>query len=118
MRNEREFVWEYKGKLIHLFEQEIYYIHLENRVLYAHTKTQVYPIGRKIKEEEEYLNGMPFLRTHYSYLVHMRHMRQVGHDEVVMRNGAHVPVSKNRKKQVCDTVRQYFHDNENCKKQG
>ena len=117
MKKEREFVWEYKGKLIHLYEREIYYIHLEQRVIYVHTKTQVYPIGNRINDEEEHLKGMPVIRPHYSYLVHLRYVQVVGQDELIMRNGARVPVSKTRRKQVRDTVSSYF-DQKNCKKLG
>ena len=115
MKNEHEFVWEYKGRLIHLYEREIYYIHLEHRVIYVHTKTQVYPIGSRINEEEEDFKGLPFIRTHYSYLVHMRHLRMVGHNEVVMRNGTHLPVSKSRNKLVRETVKNFFEDSKNGK---
>lgn len=118
MKNEREFVWEYKGKLIHLHECEIYYIHLEDRVIYVHTKTNVYPIGTRINEMEEDLKGRPFIRPHYSYLVHLRYVQVVSRDELIMRNGVRVPVSKTRKKQVRDTVRDYFSDQKNCKKPG
>lgn len=116
MKKEREFVWEYKGKLIHLYEWEIYYVHLENRVIYVHTKSKTYPVGNGINEEAEHLKEIPVIRTHYSYLVHMRHVQMVGKDEIVMRNGVRLPVSKSRKKDVHNAVRDYFHDAKNCNK--
>ena len=118
MRKEQELIWEFRGKLIHLCEQEIYYIHLEDRIIYAHTRTQFYPIGSRISDVEAHLKELPFIRTHYSYLVHMRYMQMLSKDEVVMRNGVHLPVSKNRKKLVHDTVLDYFSDRKNCRKSG
>ena len=114
MKKEQEYIWEFKGNLVHLSEHEIYFIHLEKRVIYIHTRNHSYPIGTHINEVEEYLKEMPLIRTHYSFLVHMRYVQVVGKDEVIMRNGVHVPISGTRKKQVHETVRAYFQDRKNC----
>lgn len=115
MNMEREYVWEFKGNLVHLSEREIYFVQLEQRVIYVHTRDCCYPIGRhNMKEEEEKLKEMPMIRTHYSYLVNMRYVQMLGKDEVIMRNGTHIPVSGNRKKEVRETVRTFFRDRKNC----
>lgn len=114
MGNEREYVWENKGQLIHLYEEDIYYIHLENRKVYVHTMDAVYVIGTGINELEVRLGGTAFVRTHYSYLVHIRQLLSLRGNEVDLRNGDVVPISRNRRLQVLEQVKAYFRKNKNC----
>lgn len=117
MKLEKEYVWEYKGNLVHLSEREIYFLQLEERVIYVHTRDHRYPIGRgHMDDEEEYLREMPTIRPHYSFLVNMRHVRMVGRTEVIMRNGAHVPIAGTRKKAVREAIQAYFRSRKNRKK--
>ncbi|MDO4268092.1 MAG: LytTR family DNA-binding domain-containing protein [Eubacteriales bacterium] len=116
MNEEREYVWEFKGKLIHLYERDIYYVHLEQRHIYVHTRSRSYQIGRKIQEEEEYLRDMPVIRTHYSYLIHMRYLEALSSTEAILRNGERVPVSASRRRQVHETVKHYFYQVKNVQK--
>ncbi len=118
MERELEFVWEFKGQIIHLYEHEIYYVHLQERNTFVHTRSRSYAIGHKINEEEEFLKGIPIVRIHYSYLVHMVHMEAVGQSEVILRNGVHLPVSENRSKEVREMVRAYFYNVRKCKNRG
>lgn len=118
MKKEKEYVWEFKGKLIHLYERDIYYIHLEERNIYVHTHNRTYPIGKCMQEEEEYLKEMPVLRTHYSYLIHMKYLEALTSTEAILRNGDRVPVSASRKKQVLEAVRAYFYETKKCRKTG
>lgn len=98
------FVWEYKGRLIHLYGSEIYYLHSEQRKIFIHTAKRVYEIGGKLDDEEEFLKELPIVRTHYSYLVHIRHLDEVEGNEVVLKNGERIPISEGRRKQVYDTI--------------
>lgn len=102
------FVWEYKGHLLHLHGREIYYLHSEQRKIFIHTAKQTYEVGGKLDEEEEFLNELPIVRTHYSYLVHIRHLERVEGNEVIMKNGERIPVSERYRKQVHDTVMSCF----------
>lgn len=117
MKLEHEYVWEFKGNLVHLSEREIYFLQLEERVIYVHTRDHRYPIGRgHMDDEEEYLKEMPILRTHYSFLVNMRHVRIAGISEMIMRNGVRVPISGTRKKVVRETIKAFFRSRKNRKK--
>ena len=118
VKKEKEYVWEFKGKLIHLYERDIYYIHLEERNIYVHTHNRTYPIGKCMQEEEEYLREMPVLRTHYSYLIHMKYLEMLSGNEAILRNGDRVPISASRKKQVLEVARAYFYETKKCRKIG
>lgn len=52
VKKEKEYVWEFKGKLIHLYERDIYYIHLEERNIYVHTHNRTYPIGKCMRKRK------------------------------------------------------------------
>lgn len=98
------FVWEYKGGLIHLHGHEIYYLHSQQRKIFIHTARHVYEIGGKLDEAEQFLQELPLVRTHYSYLVHIRYLDQVRGKEVILKNGEQIPISKSCRKQVYDKV--------------
>ncbi|MDD3252625.1 MAG: LytTR family DNA-binding domain-containing protein [Lachnospiraceae bacterium] len=115
---EREYIWEHKGQLVHLYGRDIYYIHLQERIVYAHTRHQTYAISMSMNELEEQLKGQLFIRTHYSYLVHIRHLVVLRCGEILLRNGESVPVSKSRRQQVVERVNGYFRQLENCLKLG
>ncbi|HEV7781585.1 MAG TPA: response regulator [Chitinophagaceae bacterium] len=57
-------------------------------------------ISKTLKDVEEVLQGDEFCRIHHSYLINMRcvqrYIRGEG-GEVIMNNGAHLPVSRSRK---------------------
>lgn len=103
-----EFIWDYKGVFTHLYSGDIYYVHLENRNLYVHTKSRAYPIGREINVEEGRLAQMPIVRTHYSYIIHLYHLESLKGNKITLRNGEVIPVSKSRKKRVRECIQNYF----------
>lgn len=98
------FVWEYKGNLIHLHGNEIYYLHSEKRKIFIHTAKRTYEIGGKMDDEEEFLKELPIVRTHYSFLVHIRYLSEISGNEVILKNEERIPISEMRKKQVYDTI--------------
>ncbi len=60
-------------------------------------------ISKTLKEFEELLVPHNFFRTHQSFLVNTEHIKEYARHEggyLVMSNGKHVPVSRNRKESV------------------
>ena len=92
-----------------------FYTALNERVKNASTYAEVKAC---MQEEEEYLKEMPVLRTHYSYLIHMKYLEALSSTEAILRNGDRVPVSASRKKQVLEAVRAYFYETKKCRKTG
>lgn len=97
-------MWEYKGRLLQLYGNEIYYLHSEQRKVFIHTAKRVYEIGGRLDDEEEHLKGLPMVRTHHSYLVHIRYLEEVSGNEVMLKNGERIPVSAKKRKPVRDRV--------------
>ncbi|MGN0157802.1 MAG: LytTR family DNA-binding domain-containing protein, partial [Brotaphodocola sp.] len=101
-------VWDFKGNLMRLYGDEIYFIHTEQRKTYVHTRNKIYRINMKLNDAEQQMKGLPLIRTHSSFLVHMRHLERLHGYEMILKNGVSIPVSENRRKQVYSTVRSYL----------
>lgn len=102
------FEWEYKGQIINLFLDDIYYICTEERKTYIHAKNRVYQIGGSMKQVAEKLQGRPFVRVHNAYLVHLMHLECIGRREAVLRNGERIPVSERRERWAKQEIRKYL----------
>lgn len=102
------FEWEYKGQIVNLFMDDIYYICSEERKTYIHAKNGVYQIGVTMKQAVEKMQGQPFVRTHNAYLVHLMHLECIGRREAVLRNGDRIPVSERREKRAKQEIRKYL----------
>lgn len=109
----REFVWEYKGGMLRVEEDEICYFHSERRKTYIHTPDKIYELRGNLKDAEKKVGGLPMVRTHVSFLIHLKHLRNLTGSEAVMRNGDRIPVSEKRRKYAFETARIYFFSKEN-----
>lgn len=116
MNEQRE--WEYKGKLICLFLDDIYYFHSEARKTYVHTATRAYQIGTSIKKEAERMRELPFIRTHNAFLVHLKKLECIGSQEAVLRNGERIPVSERCWPTAKEYTKRYLNEIHNAKKRG
>ena len=92
--------WEYKGQIINLLLDDIYYICSEERKTYIHAKNGTYQIGTTVRQEAEKLRGRPFVRIHNAYLVHLKHLECIGHHEAVLRSGDRIHVSELRERRA------------------
>lgn len=71
------------------------------QVFFQDGKTHM--ISKTLKEIEELLDGLSFLRVHHSYLVNMTHVSQFVKSDggyLVMDDGSHVSVSRSRKEEL------------------
>lgn len=103
-----ELYCDFKGSIIHLSGEEIYYIYSEHRKTYVHTEEKSYQINVRLSEVEQMLEGLPMVRTHCSFLVNLRHMKYLGGFEMHMNNGIVIPVSEKRRQDVYRQVRLYL----------
>jgi two-component system LytT family response regulator len=66
-------------------------------------------ISRTLKDIDNMLRGPAFFRIHHSYLVNIRHVSEYLRGEggeVILSNGKHLPVSRNRKKELLAALMQ------------
>lgn len=106
--NAKNYIWSYCGERIILRGRDILYAHIEQRKVYVHTRNMIYRVGGTLKETQERLEGLPVIRTHAAYLVHMDHLQRINRSMAVLKNGEQIPVSKNCWKQVKQSVEEYF----------
>lgn len=72
---------------------DIYYIETRNRGCAIHTADREYITCKKISEfEQEFKSYETFLRLGRSYIVNLMHAESCGSDELVMKNGATMPL--------------------------
>lgn len=106
--DERNYVWVFKGTRIILRGKEIYCVHMEQRKTYVHTHNSIYRIGGSLKEAQKKLDGLPMVRIHNAYLVHLDHLESISVKGAVLKNGSSLPVSESHWKHVRETVESYY----------
>lgn len=89
-----------QGDTLTLPVNNIQYAEIHNRVVRLHMHRGSTEAKLKLGELEAMLGGGPFLRCHYSYLVNMNHIGEVGEADFKMKNGAFVPIRKNGRKEI------------------
>lgn len=84
---------------------EIARIEAQDDYVLVHTSGRSYLLSLRVSELETRLPNPPFIRVHRSHIVNLDHVRRiVGLDgarfEVCMKNGAAVPVSRTRSREI------------------
>lgn len=100
-------MWEYKGKVIKLRLEDIYFFCAEERKIYIHTENRIYQIGGTLKAEVDKAKGHSFIHTHQAYFVNLQHLECIGRGEAVLSNGVKVPVSERKESDAKMGMRQY-----------
>lgn len=106
--NEAHFMWIFRGERIILKGKDIAYVHIEQRRVYVHTDQHTYRVGGCLRDTVEKLKGLPMVKTHSSYLVHLGHLERIGAHKAVLKNGEELPVSERCWKLVKLMVEQYY----------
>lgn len=88
--------------------REILYLESHLRQVLLYTNTERFQFYGKLKEIEECLEPIFFVRTHTSYIVNMEYIRSISDTTVVMRTGSIVPVSKKYRKTLKEKHLEYM----------
>jgi two-component system LytT family response regulator len=101
---DRIFVREANG-VVPLSLNDVYRIEAQDDYVLVHTSRRNYLISLRISELENRLPNPPFIRVHRSHIVNLDHVeRMTGLDgarfEISMKNGAAVPVSRARSREI------------------
>ncbi|MBQ7860388.1 MAG: response regulator transcription factor [Faecalibacterium sp.] len=86
----------------------ISYCEVRNHDMLICTDGDVTAYRCPMKELEEQLLPYGFLRCHASYLVNVRHIRRVEPTRIVLKDGAQVPISQRKKKEVLVALSEYI----------
>lgn len=100
MKRAREYFWKCKGGVLKLDENDIWYLHTEQKKTFIHTRKRVYQIFVSLKEAERHLAELPVLRVHQGYLTHLAKVESLIGNEMTLKNGERIPVSAPRRKIV------------------
>ena len=85
-----------KDNHVTLPREDIFYIEKTGRYATIHAKDQDIKIRKSMKNLEEAYTLYGFVRTHVGYIVNLAHVKEIKQNDVVLTQGALVPVSKNR----------------------
>ncbi len=78
--------------------QDILYVEVERHSIHLHTKDRTISFRGSMKDLEEDLTPMGFLRPHASFLVNVRHVKKVEQNELVLTDNDTIPVSQKRRR--------------------
>ena len=87
-----------RSEIIRLAIDELIYAETERGLLLLHTPAKVLECYSTMEKLEQELKQEAFFRCHSSFLVALEAVRQIEKQDVVLKDGTRVPVSKNRKK--------------------
>lgn len=104
MKREKEFFMKCKGGVLKLGENEIWYLHTEQKKTFIHTRKRVYQIFISLKEAERRLAEVPLLRVHQGYLTHLGKVESLIGNEITLKNGERIPVSTPRRRAVLNEL--------------
>lgn len=90
-----------KGGLeISVLAKDIYYFEREKRMTKMTTAWGVYEIWDKIEDIYQKLPTVDFVRCHNSYIAYFPYVREIRKDDILMEDGAALPISRNYRKNV------------------
>lgn len=104
MKQEKEYFWKCKGGILKLEENDIWYLHTEQKKTFIHTRNRMYQIFTSLKEEERHLAELPVRRVHQGYLIHLPKVESLVGNVMTLKNGARIPVSAPRRKAVLNEL--------------
>lgn len=97
-----------RDKIINLEIRDIIYIETYERHLRLHTKKESYVYNGTLKNEYQKLSPYDFVLSHQAYLVNMAQIKTIEKSEIILKNGAVIPLSKHLRKSVLSKFNLYM----------
>ena len=88
--------------------REIVFMEAQNQNILIYTTGEVYSIRYNLADYQQELAADGFFRIHRGYLVSLGHVKNVGKCELTMDNGAVLPVSRAKEKELKEALFQYI----------
>ena len=99
-KNKKDLIIKWQNEVNVIPIKDIVYVEREGRKCHVHTKDEEYSTYVTFQDIAEQLGDFFFLRTHYSYLVKLSEIYSFQRNEVFMKNGVKVPVSRSYEKKA------------------
>lgn len=97
-----------RDRIVNLEIREIIYIETFERHLRLHTKKESYVYNGTLKNEHQKLSPYDFVLVHQAYLVNMAQIKTIEKNEIILKNGAAIPLSKHLRKSVLSKFNLYM----------
>lgn len=91
-----------------LLVKDIVYMEAQNQNILICTTQEACCVRYNLSDYEQELTRDGFFRIHRGYLVSLRHIKSVGKHEITLDNGAVLPVSRAKEKELKDALFQYI----------
>lgn len=98
----------YNSKIVQLKLTDIMYFEADQNYLQIYTGDQVFRFRDTLHNVESELIGKGFLRIHKGFLVNQEAVYQMSGDEVVLNNGAVLPVGRTNREQIKQRLMRYM----------
>lgn len=96
-----------EGRVIKLYESEIYYVEAFLHYVNFVTGDGNYTVRDKISDLVQRLSD-GFYRAHRSYLVSLEHIKRIARNEILMENGATVPLARGKYDDINQAYIQFY----------
>lgn len=87
---------------------DVYYIECTDRKTSINTKSKTFTCTYSINVLEEKLNQLGFVRSHRSFIVNLKHVKNFKQGALFLENGAEVFLSKYKQRHVKDRLTKYL----------
>ena len=97
---------------LELTAPEIWYAEVKINNVFIHTITNIYRIRKPLKEIKEQLSAFPFfVQSHQSYIVNLEHFHKICGNEVILKNGSRIPLSRGYKADFFNALAEFIKGN-------
>lgn len=97
-----------KGTQIKIDLKEVLFFEVRNHFITIHMQNECVEYRGQMKTLQAQLGAQSgFFRCHAAYMVNYRHIKRIDTAELQLTNGAHVPVSKQRRKEFLAALTDY-----------
>ena len=93
--------------IIKILIKDIMKIETLNQACYIQTVSEIIKSYHSLDEIQQQLGGYPFLRTHRSYIVNLRYVKDVKENDFVLTDGTIVPIRRSDKLAIKQKFRDY-----------
>lgn len=106
--NHTKYKIEDKRSTIYVEINNIIYMEVRNHMISINTDKGVYIMKGKLKDEEVRLQKYDFIRCHQGYIINMDWIQAINEDNVLLKTGCRVPMSRRLRKTVINVFSNYI----------
>lgn len=107
--NDKNYIIALKGQTTVIKIKDIVYVEGVLKKQYLYTTQEVcYEVSKTMKQIETDLTPYDFIRIHSGYIVNCAYIQSINPNEVTLKNGCALPISRSRFKEVKDSFFKYI----------